>query len=123
MSPVSDVIELRALQVSAIVGVLAHEREREQPLNIDIDIERPFDEAAANDDLTATTDYAAVLQLASRVAREGKFLLLETLARRVTSEILAFDGAISAVSVSVRKLRPPVAELVATVGVRCSRTR
>ncbi len=119
----SDVIELRGLQLSAIVGVLTHEREREQPLTLDIDIERPFDDAARSDDLTATTDYAAVLKLATRVVREGKFLLLETLARRVAGEILDVDEAISAVTVSVRKLRPPVAELVATVGVRCSLTR
>jgi hypothetical protein len=41
----------------------------------------------------------------------------------VASEILDVDEAIRAVSVSARKLRPPVAELVATVGVRCSLTR
>ena len=119
----SDVIELRGLNISAIVGVLAHEREREQPLTLDIDFERSFDEAAATDDLTATTDYAAVLKLATRTVREGKFLLLETLARRVASEILDVDPAINTVTVSVRKLRPPVAELVATVGVRSSLTR
>ena len=62
----SDVIELRELRVSAIVGVLAHEREREQPLEIDIDVERSFEEAALHDDLAATTDYAAVLRVATR---------------------------------------------------------
>ena len=119
----SDVIELRELRVSAIVGVLAHEREREQPLEIDIDVERSFDAAAAHDDLGATTDYAALLRVATRVALEGQYLLLETLARRVASAILAFDDAITSVTVAVRKLRPPVADQVATVGVRCSLAR
>ncbi len=119
----SDVIELRGLCFSAIVGVLSHEREREQPLEVDIDIERSFDDAAATDDLTATTDYAAVLRLATRVAREGGYLLVETLARRVATEILAFDAAITSVTVAVRKLRPPVPDLVATVGVRCTVAR
>jgi dihydroneopterin aldolase len=100
---VSDVIELRELRVSAIVGVLTHERVNEQPLELDIDIERPF--------------------VASEVAREGEYLLLETLARRVASAILALDDAITRVTVAVRKLRPPVPDLVATVGVRCSLTR
>jgi 7,8-dihydroneopterin aldolase/epimerase/oxygenase len=120
---VSDVIELRELRVSAIVGVLTHERENEQPLELDIDIERSFQEAAASDDLAATTDYAAVLRLATRVTREGEFLLLETVARRVAKEILDFDDAIDGVTVAVRKLRPPVPDLVATVGVRCSLSR
>lgn len=116
----SDVIELRGLRCSVIVGVLAEERERPQPLEFDIDIERPFEEAAINDDIAETTDYAAILALATSVASEGRFLLLETLVYRVAHEILAFDELIDSVSVLARKLRPPVSEDVATVGARCS---
>ena len=119
----SDVIELRQLRCSAIVGVLTEERERPQPLEFDIDIERPFDAAALNDDLTETTNYAGVLSLATSVAVEGRFLLLESLACRVAREVLAFDEAIQSVTVAVRKLRPPVPEDVATVGVRCTLQR
>jgi dihydroneopterin aldolase len=120
---VSDWIELRELRCSAVVGVLAEERERHQPLVFDLDIERPFAEAAANDDLSATTNYAEVLTLVSRVAVEGRFLLLESLAYRVAEEILKFDGAITSVNVAVRKTRPPVPEDVASVGVRCTLCR
>lgn len=115
-----DVIELRELRCAAVVGVLREERERPQPLAFDLDIERPFEEAALNDDLSETTNYAEVLSLVSDVARDGAFLLLETLAYRVAREVLAFDGAVTAVTVAVRKLRPPVEEDVATVGVRCT---
>jgi FolB domain-containing protein len=117
---VSDVIELRELRCSAVVGVLPEERERAQPLVFDIDMARPFDEAAARDDISATTNYAAVLTLVVKVATDGKFLLLETLARRVAEEILALDGAVTSATVAVRKVRPPVPEDVASVGVRCS---
>jgi dihydroneopterin aldolase len=120
---VSDVIELRELRLSAIVGVLREERDRAQPLALDIDVHRPFEEAAMSDDVSETTDYAAVLEIASRVAREGAFLLLETLAYRVAREVLAFDTAITAVTVGVRKLRPPVSFDVATAGVRCTVSR
>ena len=115
----SDVIELRALRVSAIVGVLAEERHRAQPLEFDLDIERDFEEAAMNDDIAETTDYAAVVAVATAVATEGQFLLLETLAYRVAREVLALDEAIEAVVVAVRKLRPPVPEDLASAGVRC----
>lgn len=114
----SDVIELRELRCSAIVGVLSEERDREQPLSFDIDLVRSFEQAALNDDITVTTNYANVLSLVVRVAREGKFLLLETLVYRVATEILNFDGEVETVTVSVKKLRPPVPEDVATVGVR-----
>lgn len=116
-------IELRELRVSAVVGVLSEERDRAQPLAFDIDIERPLEAAAINDDLTETTNYADVLRTAATVARDGAFLLLETLAYRVAREILAIDEAITSVTVAVRKLHPPVAEDVATVGVRCTVSR
>lgn len=119
----SDVIELRQLRCSAVVGVLAEERDRPQPLEFDIDIERPFEEAALNDDITETTDYALVLTLTTTVALEGRFLLLESLAYRVAREILTLDSDIESVTVAVRKLRPPVPEDVATVGVRCTLRR
>ena len=119
----SDWIELRELRCSAVVGVLPEERGRPQPLVFDFDIERPFALAAARDDLSATTNYAEVLAIASRVAVEGGFVLLETLAQRVAQEILNFDEAITSVTVAVRKVRPPVSEDVASVGVRCTLCR
>ena len=115
----SDVIELRGLRVSAIVGVLPEEREREQPLLVDLDVERPFRDAAARDDLTATTNYADVLSLAQRVIVEGRFSLLETLVHRVAAAVLDVDPAIESVRVRAHKLRPPVPLDVATVGVSC----
>lgn len=119
----SDVIELRQLRCAAIVGVLPEERDRPQPLEFDIDFERPFEEAALNDDIAETTNYAEILTLTTTVALEGRFLLLESLAYRVAREILAFDDQIETVTVAVRKLRPPVPEDVATVGVRCTLRR
>jgi dihydroneopterin aldolase len=116
----SDVIELRELRCAAVVGVLREERDRPQPLAFDVDVVRPFEEAAINDDITATTDYSRVLTLATKVAHDGAFLLLETLAYRVAHEVLALDSGITSVTVAVRKLRPPVPEDVASVGVRCT---
>jgi dihydroneopterin aldolase len=117
---VNDVIELRDLRCSAIVGVLAEERDRAQPLVFDVDLVRPFEAAAINDDIAETTNYADVLSLTVRTATEGRYLLLETLAHRVAYEVLALDDEIESVTVSVRKVRPPVVEDVASVGVRCT---
>jgi 7,8-dihydroneopterin aldolase/epimerase/oxygenase len=117
---VNDVVELRELHCSAVVGVLAEERQRAQPLIFDLDLVRPFEEAAINDDIAETTNYADVLAVTCRVATEGRYLLLETLAYRVAYEVLALDEEITSVTVSVRKTRPPVVEDVASVGVRCT---
>jgi FolB domain-containing protein len=116
----SDVIELRGLRVSAIVGVLPEEREREQPLVVDIDFERPFRDAAASDDLLGTTNYAEVLALAQAIIVEGHFLLLETLAHRVAQAVLDFDDAIEWARVRAHKVRPPVPQDVVSIGVSCT---
>ena len=113
----SDRIELRGLRLRAVVGVLPEEREREQPLSIDVEIERPFAAAAAADDLAGTTNYAAILDLVERVVTEGRFMLLETLVTRVGGAVLDADVAIDAVQVRARKLRPPVTQDIDTVGV------
>jgi len=120
---VRDVIELRDLRIVAIVGALAHERVEPQPIALDIDIERDFTACAVNDDLSQTTNYAAVLDLVEQVVITGQFILLETLVRRVGAAILAFDEAIASVTVAVRKLEPPVAQDIATVGARTTLTR
>jgi dihydroneopterin aldolase len=120
---VTDTIELRDIRFSAIVGVLPEERERQQPLSVDIDIVRDFTEAARHDDIDATTNYAHVITKAITIAQHGEFQLLETLAHRIASGVLGVDVAIKSVTVTVRKLRPPVPEDVATVGVRCTLTR
>lgn len=114
----SDVIEIRDLRCRAVIGALAEERTRPQTLGVDLDVERSFTEAALNDDLAATTNYAAILALVERVAVEGEFLLLETLAYHVAREVLAFDEAVTRVEVAVRKLHPPVDSDVGSVGVR-----
>ena len=118
-----DVIELRDLRIVAIVGALTHERVEPQPIALDIDIERDFTACAVNDDLSQTTNYAAVLDLIEHVVITGQFILLETLVRRVGAAILAFDEAIASATVAVRKLEPPVAQDIATVGARTTLTR
>lgn len=119
----NDVIEVRELRVRAIVGVLAEERERAQPLSIDLDLSRPLQAAATHDDLRATTNYAEVISLVERVAVEGRFLLLETLALGIADAVLDYDDDIDEVRVRVHKLRPPVPQDVASVGVSFVRHR
>jgi len=120
---VSDVIELRDVRFRAIVGVLETERHTPQLLSLDLDLERSFAAAIVSDDVADTTNYAEVLTLAVTVATEGAFFLLESLAGAVATAALNYDDALSAVEVAVRKLEPPVAEDVASVGVRLRRSR
>jgi dihydroneopterin aldolase len=73
--------------------------------------------AAASDALDDTVNYAELATAAADVVATQSFGLLEALAERIATVVLDADARISAVSVSVRKLRPPVALDMATVGV------
>jgi dihydroneopterin aldolase len=118
-----DRIELRGLHVSARVGVLAHEREQPQPLEVDLDVACDLSAAGARDDLADTVDYGELCARVETVVSAGHIDLLEAVAEQMAAAVLDADGRIEAVTVAVRKLRPPVPQQLATSGVRITRTR
>jgi 7,8-dihydroneopterin aldolase/epimerase/oxygenase len=118
-----DVIELRGLRLAGIVGVLPHEQAQPQPLEVDLDVEVDLARPGASDDLADTVDYGALCDVAERVVSTTSYALLEALAERLAADLLAEDGRVDAVTVAVRKLRPPVAQQLTTSGVRIRRAR
>jgi dihydroneopterin aldolase len=119
----ADRIELRGLRVMARVGVLPHEQEADQPLELDLDLAVDLAAAGASDALADTVDYGSVCDAALAAVRAGHVELLERLAAGVAEAVLAADGRIAAVEVAVRKLRPPVPHDLASSGVRIVRSR
>jgi dihydroneopterin aldolase len=118
---VPDLIELRGLRLSGICGALAEERERPQPLEIDLDVAVDLTPAGRSDSLADTVDYSALLDDVERVVAAGTPVLLEHLAERIAAAVLAHER-VDAVTVAVRKLRPPVPQQLATTGVRIHRS-
>jgi dihydroneopterin aldolase len=116
-------LELRGLRVVASIGVLPEERERAQPLEVDLDVDVATDAAAGSDALDDAVDYGAVVDAAAAALRAGHVDLLERAASLVADAVLAVDDRISAVDAVVRKLRPPVPHDLATAGVRVRRAR
>ena len=118
----SDRIEVRGLRVLGVHGALAEEQSRAQPFEVDLDVECDLGPAAASDALADTVDYGALVATAERVIGSEHHQLLERVAQRIADEVLA-DERVGAVTVTVRKLRPPVPQDVATSGVRIRRER
>lgn len=129
MAPVSepqpsDRIEIRGLRLLGTHGVLPEERTRPQPFEVDVDLTVSMVDAGVSDDLADTVDYAAVIDRISAVVGGARsFLLLEALVAAAADAVLAADSRVEAVTVSVRKLQPPLAADLSTVGVRITRTR
>lgn len=117
-----DRIELRGLTALGVCGALPEEQERPQPLSVDVDIEADLGPAGESDELDDTVDYGAICALVERVVTTERFVLLERLAARI-AELILSDDRVDAVTVAVHKLRPPVAQILDTGGVRITRRR
>lgn len=118
-----DRIELRGLVVVAAHGLLEEERERAQPFELDLDLYLDLAVAGRGDDLGESIDYAQVADMAAAVLGGPHADLLESLAERVASAVLASCLRLGAVRVSLRKLRPPVAHQMTSAGVTIWRFR
>ncbi len=103
----SDCIQLRGLRVLCIVGVLPEERERPQPIELDIDIYTDLSAAGKSDDLADTVDYGAAAEAATEICLSSKAQLLEHLAQRIADQLLLLTP-VSAVDITIKKIRPPI---------------
>lgn len=118
----TDRIELRGLVVVGICGALPEERDRPQPLEVDLDLVADLSLAGTSDQLADTLDYGALAAEIERVILTSTPYLLERLAQQLADAMLA-DPRVLSVTVSVRKLRPPVPQAMATSGVCITRGR
>jgi dihydroneopterin aldolase len=118
-----DRIELRGLRVLGTHGVLESERAQPQPFEVDLAVDAAVRAAGASDALADTVDYGALVDAARRVVAEESYDLMERIAERIAEEVLAVDGRIAGVTVTVWKLRPPMAADLDRAGVTITRTR
>ncbi len=117
-----DQIRLDAIRVSGTIGVLAEEQQRAQPFQVDLVLEVDIAEAGQSDALEHSVDYAKPVAIAHRIISRERHQLLERVATRIAEDILLLDG-VEAVEVTVRKLKVPVPEDVASSAVRIRRER
>jgi dihydroneopterin aldolase len=86
MAPVQirdETIHIENLTVSGVIGVYPEERNRRQPLIVNVSIVRGFADAAAADDVRRTLDYADVCREIRVYVEAHSYQLLETLIQRL----------------------------------------
>ncbi|MDA8048184.1 MAG: dihydroneopterin aldolase [Actinomycetota bacterium] len=128
MTDLTDLIELRGLRVVGRHGVLDEERARAQPFEVDLELEVDLRRAGRTDALSDTVDYGAVAEAVAAVVGGEHSDLLEHLADRIARAVMAATGpseraVVDAVTVTIRKLRPPVPVDLAWAAVRIRRHR
>jgi dihydroneopterin aldolase len=118
----TDQIQLRALRALGTHGALPEERERAQPFEVDLDIEADLRPAGASDRLADTIDYGAISGAVAAEIGGAHAVLMEHLAERIAEAVLKLSGdRATSVTVTVRKLRPPVPVQLSTAAVQITR--
>lgn len=115
-----DVVSLRGLRVVGTHGVLSEEQSRAQPFEVDIDVHADLRAAGASDELDDTVDYGALAEAAARIVAAERHALLERVAERI-AEVALGDERVQSVTVTVRKLRPPIPLDIASTAVTITR--
>src|SRR5512139_2012429 len=99
-----DIIFLRELKVTTLIGIYEREKVVPQTLQLDLDIALPNSRACISDDINDALDYAQVAKHIQTVLSDGHFSLLETLAEHI-AQIILKDFNAPWVKVSVAKLQ------------------
>jgi dihydroneopterin aldolase len=115
-----DHIILAGIRALGAHGVLPEEQGRPQPFEVDVDLAVDLASAGRSDTLSDTVDYDGLTAKVVAIVESGGCALLETLAARIAGACRA-DPRVQGVTVTVRKLRPPVPALLDYVAVRIER--
>ena len=99
-----DAIRITGMRFWGKHGASPGERERGQPIDVDLEIAVDAEQAASSDALADTVDYAELYRTCERIVTQQSFNLLEALAGRIAQACLR-DVRIGEVTVRVRKPR------------------
>ncbi|MCK9284472.1 MAG: dihydroneopterin aldolase [Rhodocyclaceae bacterium] len=114
-----DFIFIEDLRVEAHVGIYGREKAAPQTLEVSLTFGVP-DEAALDDDIAKTIDYAVVIERIRRELAARHFNLLETLGEYIIALMLDEFGA-PWVKISIAKIG--IMKGVRRVGVQIERSR
>ncbi|MEX2597478.1 MAG: dihydroneopterin aldolase [Salibacteraceae bacterium] len=89
-------------------GCHSEERKTGGDFVVDISLFGDFTSAAQSDDINDATDYVRVMDITSTIMKEP-VNLIETVCQTIAQQLLAEFKIVERVSVTVKKLSPPVA--------------
>lgn len=116
-----DTIRLHNMQFYGRHGVNPEEQELGQRFEVDVELFVDTRAAAQHDDLQLTANYAHVYRAVKQIVEEERFLLIETLAERIATQ-LGRQFAPEGVRVCVRKPHAPIKGILDYVAVEIERT-
>jgi dihydroneopterin aldolase len=115
-------IQVDGIEVLARHGVLDHEKVEPQRFLIDLSVLLDLGKAGASDNLADTVDYGRLAQVAHDVVAGESHQLIEKVADRVATTLLAEPG-VERVIVTVHKPDAPIPLEFGDVSVTVDRSR
>jgi dihydroneopterin aldolase len=98
-------IHLNQMQFNSIHGLYQEERLNPQPFELDVEVEADLPPSVTQ--LEHTIDYAGIYKVIEQ-RMDQPSLLLETLASEIADAIHVFDYRVMRVSITIKKLKPPI---------------
>jgi dihydroneopterin aldolase len=83
-----DKIFLNDLKIDTIIGIYDWERQTQQTLSFDLEMDWDIRPAAASEDISKTLDYGAIAQRIVAFVKNSEYLLIETLAEDLSAMLL-----------------------------------
>lgn len=97
-----DRIFIRNLTVETIIGIYDHERVTPQRVMLELEMSADIAQAASSDDIESTLNYKTLSETLIDFLESSRFLLIETMAERVT-EIIRQDFGVQWVKLTLHK--------------------
>lgn len=113
-------IIIRNMRLDMFIGVHAHEKQRKQPVIINVDVHTDGPPDWRNDTIENVLNYELIASAIEDMAGHGHVHLVETFAERIADFCLKQNG-INAVMVRVEK--PEIFDFMESVGVEIFRKK
>ncbi|MEM7280824.1 MAG: dihydroneopterin aldolase [Pseudomonadota bacterium] len=113
-----DKVLITGLEIEAIVGVYAWERDTKQTVIVDLEMATDIAKAAATDDLMHACDYDAIAKRLLSFVEASSYQLVETLAEEI-AKVVRQEFDVPWVRVTLHK--PSAVKKAADVAIRIER--
>jgi len=117
-----DKIHIEGMMFYGTHGYLPEENRLGQRFVVDLTLEHDLQEAASQDRLDLSINYADVYEVVKREVEQTEVKLIETLAENIAQRVLE-QFPVDQVSVKVKKLNPPIKGFHGSVSVEIVRRR
>jgi dihydroneopterin aldolase len=119
----SDTIFINGLVMHAHHGVMRHEGKVGQRFVIDMLLSIDLKNASRSDKLADTSDYAKIVDAASRAFTTRNFRLVEAAGGAVADAVLKEFPQVQSVRITIHKPHAPISAIFDDVGVVLERSR